>query len=320
MSEPVSYTSTHHAEFGDGSRVQTVVTYWPPPTDSAPLAAGRAALAPGRLVGVHDERPPTVVTQVFPGARMTREFIAGVQPYPPKTPLSVKANQACRASWNANLVPEYSLKLGRVDVIAGRWDQAIRELARWHLDQPHCELIIHHEPENDRALQGGNFPGYFNRIAQVFRQVNDRIPLVYAAMGYQWLPGRVNGTVKGHTSNPKHWQGVEADLFTIDLYSGNTAPLDTIIPEHKGWQRWMEHVVGTRPWGVSERGFIGTRDHEGRAEAIRREARWLTTDPVGKQCRRYIYWNTAGTERNESIVVDAAGEAAVRDLVAELAG
>ncbi len=317
---PVCYTSTHATEFPDGSRVETVVNYFPPPDRPLPPLPPEPPAPPllgERFAGVHDARPLTAVKAVFPGTVLTRPFIGGVQSGPRS--LISKVENACRASWDANLLPTYSFKLNYDEVMAGRWAPFIRELADWHHDQPEAELIIHHEPENDPELQGGRFVAYFNHIAEHFRVANEQVPLIYAAMGYQWMPGSTNGTVKGFTSNPAHWQGVEADRKVIDAYSGSSVPLDTILPEHRGWQRWMEYVVGDDPWGCGERGFITDTNHAGRAAAIAREKDWLLTDPVGLRCRRYIFWNTTGTEKNPAIVVDAKhGEPAVRDLITVL--
>lgn len=314
----LSYTDTRTVEFPDGARIETTTTYYPAPDTPRPEPTPPPGprIWPIR-VGVHDTRPPEVVKQLFPGVVLTRPFISGVL-QGPRT-LLPKVAAACGQSWAAGMVPQYSIKLHPAEVMAGRWDPYIRELADWHLDQPECELVIHHEPENDADLRDGRFVTYFNHIADEFRTANENVPLIYAAMAYQWLPGRVEGTVKGWTSNPEHWQGIEADLFTIDIYSGQSTPIDMILPEHAGWQRWMEYVVASRPWGVSERGFITDLEYQRRAAAIRRETNWLRTDPTGIRCRRYIYWNTTGTEKNPDIPVDAQfGEPAVRDLVRDL--
>ena len=305
----LSYTDTHVVDFADGARIETTTTYYPPPV--AP-----PSVEP-RLAGVHDARAVAVAAVLFPGTSLAREFINGVQTGPRS--LIAKAEIACRPSWNIGIIPIYSLKLNLAEVMAGTWDAQIRELADWHVDQPPAELVIQHEPENDTTMQGGAFPRYFNHIAAQFRTANDRMMLLYAAMLYQWLPGSVNGTIKGFTSSPADWKGVDCDRHMADVYSGNSAPLATILPEHKGFQRWMELIVGDRPWGVAERGFVTATDHKGRSAAIAREKDWLLNDPVGRLCRRYVYWNTAGTENNPAIVVDQSyGEPAVRDLVIAL--
>ncbi len=313
----ISYSSTSTTDFPDGARLEVVTTYYPPGVPVVPTPPDPAPPVWPMRVGVHDARPLDQVKAAFPGTELTRPFISGVISGPRS--LLAKVEAVCRPSWTAGLVPTYSIKLDLSEVMAGRWDPYIEELAAWHHAQPACELILWHEPENDAQMRGGAFPPYFNRIASVFRAANTTVPLIYAAMAYQWLPGSINGTVKGYTSAPAHWHGVEADLHTIDIYSGSSVPLSTILPEHKGWQRWMEHVVGPGPWGVSERGFITATDYAGRADTIRRERDWLLTDPAGARCRRYIYWNTSGTEKNPDIVVDTkVGEPAVRDLVAAL--
>ncbi len=313
----IAYTDSETVEFPDGARITTTITYYPPPgaPEPAPKPEPGPRVWPLR-VGVHDSRPPATVKETFPGVVLTRPFISGVLRGPRS--LLQKVEAVCRPSWQAGMVPQYSLKLDVDEVLAGRWDEWIRELGDWHHDQPPSELVIHHEPENDAGLRG-RFPEYFNHIAEQFRTANETVPLIYAAMAYQWLPGRTEGTVKGWTSEPEHWQGVEADLHTIDIYSGQSTPVDMILPEHPGWQRWMEYVVAGRPWGVSERGFITDSEHQRRAAAIRREAEWLMSDPTGQRCRRYIFWNTTGTEKNPDIPVDTQfGEPAVRDLVRSL--
>jgi hypothetical protein len=258
-----------------------------------------------------------VVKAAFPGTKLTRPFVNIIRTGP--MPLLGSAEAACRVSWNAGLIPVYSIRLRRDEVMAGRWDPYIRELADWHADQPPAELVIWHEPENDAEMRGGAFPAYFNRVAAVFRSVNEKVPLLYAAMAYQWLPGAVGGTVKGWTSTPADWQGVDCDRHMIDVYSGSSVPLDVILPEHRGLQRWMDLVVGDRTWGVAERGFITATDHQKRAVQIRRETDWLLADPGAQRCRRYIYWNTVGADGNPGLVLDELyGEPAVRDLVAAL--
>ncbi len=314
---PTPYSDTKTYDYPDGARLEVVTTYWPPGARVEPTPPAPAPPVWPMRVGVHDGRALPTVQAVFPGVQLTRPFISDVISGPRS--LITKVDTACRLSWTVGMVPTYSMKLDRDEVMAGRWDQYIKELAGWHRDQPPAELVLWHEPENDATMRGGAFPAYFNHIADVFRSVNTTVPLIYAAMAYQWLPGSTNGTVKGYTSNPADWQGVEADLHTIDIYSGRSTPLDTILPEHKGWQRWMEHVVGPGPWGVSERGFITATDFAGRAAAIRREMAWLLSDPAGARCRRYIVWNTPGAEKNPDIVLDTkVGEPAVRELVTAL--
>lgn len=308
MAQP-SYTDTRTVDFPDGARIETTTVYYPPPSAPPVLDLGP------RLAGVHATSAPAGVKAAFPGIRLTRPFINGVQQGPKS--LITKAETACRASWDAGLLPTYSLKLDHDEVMAGRWDPFIGELAEWHTGQPAAELILQHEPENDPAMQGGKFPPYFNHIAARFRAVNTAVPLLYAAMGYQWLPGPVNGTIKGFTSRPADWQGVDCDRHMIDVYSGSSVPLATILPEHKGFQRWMEHVVGDRPYGVAERAFITATFYRARADTIQREKTWVVSDPVGRRCRRYLYFNSPGTENNPAIVLDTAyGEPAVRDLLA----
>ncbi len=280
----------------------------PPAPDPAPTAR--------TVPGVHELREPATVKAAYPGTVLTREFIAGVQTVPRS--LLDKANAVCRPSWMAGLTPMYSVKLDVAQVAAGRWDGPLTELAQWHSQQPDAYLIPWHEPEDDlTALQ---FARMFNRVAEVMRAANPLIRLVYAAMAYQWATRSSGGSIAGRTDSPADWRAVDADHFAADVYSGRSFPLRAILPEHAGFARWHDEIVGDRPYMVTERGFETLTDHQARAEHIRREAQWLATDPVGQRCRAYVYWNTTGTEESKGLLLDDEhGVPALRDLVAQLA-
>ncbi len=93
-----SYSATSTSTFPDGSRVETTVTYHPPPP-----APPRPVPVVARLAGVHDSRSLATVKKVFPGTRLTRPFISGVQSGP--RPLTPAVAAACGPSWAAGLVP-----------------------------------------------------------------------------------------------------------------------------------------------------------------------------------------------------------------------
>lgn len=272
--------------------------------------------------GVHDDRTPAQVKAAFPGTALTRPFI-GLQTTPGS--LITKATSACAPSWEAGLRPVYSIKLDRAQVDAGRWDAPVTELAEWHLGQPDADLVIWHEPEDDFTPANGGgaaFARYFNRLADKIRAKNTRMRLIYAAMGYQWAPNSAGtASIKGFTNNPAEWAQVDADVLACDVYSGQSFPLELILPEHPGFRRWHDELVLDQPYAVTERGFITSTAHQVRAEQIRRETEWLLTTPEGQRCIAYLYWNTPGTENNPAIVVDKTyGEPAVRELVAAFAG
>jgi hypothetical protein len=116
------------------------------------------------------------------------------------------------------------------------------------------------------------------------------------------------------------WRDIEADLYLVDVYSGNSFPADAILPEHAGWKRWyaeMIDAVPRRPWGVAERGIVAGPT---RAETVRREAHWLAEDPIGQACSLYLWWNVNSEHEAEDWVLDRAGVSAVAALTARFAG
>lgn len=288
------------------------------PTPPAPNPPEPPAPTPRAVPGVRDTRSPTAIRAAFPGVRLTREFVSG----PLTTPKSLIAavDKVCRPAWAAGLTPMYSLKLDPTQVVAGRWDGPLTDLASWHTSQPGAYLIPWHEPEDD--MTGAQFAAHFNHVADRVRAVNTALPLVYAAMAYQWAPGRGGvGSIAGRTDNPAQWAAADADVLAVDVYSGRAFPLVAILPEHDGFTRWLDTLVGGREYMVTERGFEATQAQAPvRATQISREADWLLTHPTGQRCTGYVYWNTAGTESSTSLMLDAAlGVPALQDLVARLA-
>lgn len=296
----------------------------PPPVRPTPPGPVQWARA---VAGLHDALMPEHVAVGFPGTQVTREFMPGVL----STPLSLvnRVDRLLRPSWNADLTPVWSIKLDRNQVMNAQWDRHVRELADWLDGQPYSELILWHEPENDQIMRGGAFVAYFNHLAGLIRERTDSVPLVFASMAYQWLPNRAGtGSVKGFTDNPGHWQGVRADRFATDVYSGSSVPLEVGLRDHPGIARWLEHVVPSeRGWSVTERGWLRPAgvsmapvDHQARAAAMLAEARWLSGTVPGSRVEQVILWNTPGTEGNPNLVLDQTyGEPAAREYIGALA-
>lgn len=261
-------------------------------------------------VGVHEDRTPGETAVRFPGATLTREFIAG----PMKAQsLVAKVERACRPSWSAGMIPMVSFKPEPGDVHAGLWTRYLAELGRFLAENgTPTVVIVYHEPEDNMA--GETFAAMFNRCRLDLKNAHAGLAVGYSAMAYQWRPS----SRPQSTTDAAPWQRVEADVYGIDVYSGNTWPTETILPEHPGFIRWYDHMIRPYPgrkWTVTERGFKG--DPVTRAAAIAREAAWLVGQPL---CEGYVYWNSPGTERDDMWLLDPDGEAALRHLVAAVAG
>lgn len=222
----------------------------------------------------------------------------------------------CADSWKHGMVPVYSFKLHPRQVHNGAWDRNLHRLAEWHLDQAPAKAVLWHEPENDTDHfdTGATFARYFNRVAATIRAGNTALPLVFAAMAYQWAPNRPS------TKRWEGWNEVEADLRTCDVYSGKTERLGTTLADHDGFQRWLGLLAPTGPYGVTERGFTLFNDRDGgpvRAAAIRSEAAWLRDTADGRRCSLYLYWSSLGAENDRGMPVnDPEGRAALRELFA----
>jgi hypothetical protein len=207
------------------------------------------------------------------------------------------------------MIPFISFKPRAGDVHAGLWTKHLRELAGFLAEIGHPTVpIVYHEPENDMA--GETFAAMFNRCREELKSVYADLPICYSALAYRWRPSTSSNT---GTTDPLPWTRVKADVYGVDVYSGETWPTDAILPEHPGFVRWYETMIKPYPgrkFTLTERGFQG--DDSVRAAAIAREAAWL----VGRtDCEGYIYWNTPGTENDDNWLLDPDGEAAVRYLI-----
>lgn len=253
------------------------------------------------LFGLNDHRSPATSKSMFPGMKATRPFVSGVRTVA-TTDLVAKINAAASSSLSAGLQPWVSFKLDTTEVANGAWDAQLARVGR-EID-PNIILIPWHEPEND--MSASTFVQMFDRVATRIKAIGRGHTLVYSAMAYQFRSGSTT------TTNPLAWFPASADLYAADVYSGQSFPLNTILPENKGFMRWNEFRPKGVPWGITERGFITGTEHQLRADTIAREAEWLKTSGMDV----YLYWNTSGAENNPDIVLDAQyGEPALKKLL-----
>lgn len=261
-------------------------------------------------VGVHDWRSYDESMRVFPGMTQVREFVPGVRK-PETTDLSQKIMRLAQPALDKGLTPWVSFKLDPTDVHQGRWDVQLSDVAS---EVPESVFLIPwHEPEND--MSASEFTGMFDTVASRLKEYGGQQPVVYSAMAYQFRPGSAS------TNIAPDWFPETADIYAVDVYSGGTWPVDYILPEHPGFKRWNEKRLLveerdgiSRPWAVTERGFITSDNHGARADTIRFEAAWIQDS----DCSAYIYWNTQGTEGNPDILLDRRGEEAVAELISDL--
>jgi hypothetical protein len=292
---------------------------------SVQLTAGDVAYVPPppatRAVGVHDVLIPLAAKSRYPGVGLTREFAPGGVLNTPGS-LITRYVTACGAALAAGLSPIFSVKLDRAQVAAGQWDKPVHDLAQYMASRRGAnKLAFWQEPEND--MPAADYVAMFNRLATHAKSAYADLQVVYPAMAYQWAPNaHRTASVEGKTDNPDAWAAVQADIFAIDVYSGKSFPVHTILPDHPGFRRWQDTLVKGRPYMVAERGFIATAaDWPVRAQAIAREAEWLASTDEGRRCTGYVYWNTTGTENNPLLPLDVLyGVQALAQLVSALTG
>lgn len=255
--------------------------------------------------GVHENRPKTETLARFPKTLSTREFTSGI--ILPQ-PLVGKLTAAATSTWEAGLECYWSVKLSVYEVVDDSWKPHVEELAAYLRDNPQNKtvVVLWHEPES--AFSAVSYVGYFNKIRGWLKEVHPGVQTCHAANSYFYREG-------GPIDHPEGWL-TEADLNAIDIYSGNSFPLDTILPEQSSFTRWLDLVsAGRSPWAVTERGwFAEPFEYAARANTIRREAEWLAIDSVGKACYSYTYWNTSGQQKDFRLVLDTLGEDAIRTL------
>jgi hypothetical protein len=249
------------------------------------------------IAGVHEKFPPAETATRFPGHEWGRSFVRwskDVAPIPATaTPEQVLAlvEAEVRDDLAAGLGCLVSIKFTPSDVMAGRYDAVLKALAQYAVGKK-LIIILWHEPEDDWS--GKVFAPAFNRARRKMQAVNPGLLVAWAGMGYQWA------LTNGNTADVAAWRTIEADLYLLDVYSGNTFAPDLILPEHPGFVRWHREIIAPFPgrlWGIGERGFAAGPK---RAASWEREFVWLTTDPVGRTCSAYLPWGTGGTEQSSA--------------------
>jgi len=264
------------------------------------------------LMGVHDGVSPAQLKQRYPGVEATREFVDGVQS--PRTDLRRKYDAVARKSWAAGLIPFVSIKTDPVKTGNGAYDARFRELAKWLETKPETYFIWYHEPEDN--MSGPTFAKAFKRVRDVMKAADPSVKVGYCAMAYQW------GSSRAATKNPAPWR-VAADFYGVDTYSGGTQPSTAILSEHKSHQRWYDELIRKTPgadtkWGLTERGFKGTKSDQQRAKDIDRETallKGLKASSTFTLPTFYLYWNTPGTEGDSDLINGPKAQAAVARMV-----
>lgn len=234
-----------------------------------------------QTVGIHEGKSTAATRKRFPQHTLAREFINPQQSALPFD-ASRRFGNVCTGPNSEGVCVWVSFKPKPVDVASGSWSAPLRATAEWFRNNPNNVLIIHHEPEDDYS--GRTFRDMFNRCADTLRAGYPEIRLCYAANTYQWLPD------KASTARPQDWQGINANIYAADVYSGGTSfPPTATLAEHVGFQRWLEYIAPSGPYALAERGWGA---HVKRVETIARESVWLETHPDGQRVTDYIVWNT----------------------------
>lgn len=261
------------------------------------------------LLGVHDNTLDSAARAVeYEGHAMTREFVGGVRVQP--IDLVEKLEKMCAPAWQHGHVAVWSFKPHPASVANGAWRDRVEQLGR-HLRQHRRRkptvVIVWHEPESEIGKHFAapeDFVSLFNTVHHWLAWEYPRVVTCHAAQGYAY---RDSGPMDDATA--RRWR-TRATIHGIDIYSGRSFPLQTILPELSGFARWKRRVVAGRRWAVTERGWTCTPANSAkRAATIAREFAWLAglrRTPAG-----YIVWSTHGTEKDAGLVLDAAARQAV---------
>lgn len=258
--------------------------------------------------GIHEAHSVSQTLQRFPKTVATREFNGGtITP----SDLVSKLTSAATETWNAGLTCWWSVKLSVAEVTSNSWQGHVENLAAFLAANPSKKtvLVLWHEPEDDFGASGAaNYVSYFNKIDGWLKAVNPQVKTCHSANSYWYRQA-------GPIASPLAWR-TNADIHATDVYSGNSFPLNSILPEQSAFTRWLDGLVGAgQPYSVTERGwFADSSGYATRATTIRREGDWLRDDSVGQLCENYLYWNTSGQQNDPRLVLDITGEDAVRYL------
>lgn len=273
------------------------------------------------LSGIHDLQAPApapaglrLVEHTPARGNAGRDFTPNV--LSPTHDLVKKMINACSATWAAGQTAVWSFKPDPNSVRSGAWRAPVQAVAAYLRDHPELATVVipWHEPENDFATPE-QYVSLFEAVAGWMRETWPAVVLAQASLAYRY------GNIKGGISDADapRWR-TSADIVCIDIYSGRTNPLATILPELASFQRWFTHVAenGRRRWGVTERGWTitGNNGAAARAATIAREAAWLASLDTPPEI--YLVWNTPGAEDDKGLVLDATADSAALQLTAAL--
>lgn len=279
-----------------------------------------------RYVGVHEEpttggRSVERAQRAFPKTNLSRAFVNNI--------ITSDFVRKVQAALKPHLTETdsriyLSMKTDPRLTARGGYTRAYGNVARYLCNEGLCgrvRLIAWHEPEDN--FTGKLYQKYFTQVQGSVRDACADLMVGTAANSFHWGSkwNDKNKSVKGTTDAPEEWF-VPADFKGLDIYSGRSYPLATILPELEAFTRWHYHNVGDGKFAINERGWATPSksepevQYELRAETIAREFEWLKNDPVGQRCTDYQYWNSSGREKDESLMLDPLGEEALSQGIA----
>lgn len=268
------------------------------------------------LFGVHENIDPAVTVRRV-GGNATRVFSSGV--LDPRD-LVKEAGLRCGATWAAGQTAVWSFKPNPGAVASGAWRPYVEALGSYLHANPGKQtvIVIWHEPENDVPKWFDSpeaFVRMFNTVAGWLRGKHPSVVVAHAALAYRY------GDNRGITDAIAPRWRTSADVHCVDIYSGRSNPLDTILPELSSYRRWRKFVARDSRWGVTERGWTvaGKGGNNAlRAATMAREAAWLQS--LGADAPEiYLLWNTGGTEGDPGLVLCPQGEKVAKAMTTQLA-
>jgi hypothetical protein len=262
------------------------------------------------MLGIHETGSTSARRAAdYPGHTATRQFMSGVQAAP--VDLVAKIERQCAATWEDGHTAAWSFKPHPADVADGSWRKPVEKLAAYLRDNRKTKraiVIIWHEPENE--LHGyfktpEDFVAMFNTVHGWIKTVYPAAKTCHAALAYAYRDGRGGFSDK----DARRWR-THATVHGVDVYSGRSFPLETILPDHPGFARWHREVARNSRWGVIERGWTcAPKDNAKRAATIAREFAWMAD--ISNPPDTYIVWNSTGNENDAGLILDPAGRKAV---------
>lgn len=270
------------------------------------------------LVGVHEDywnaKARTTLSatlKAFPATAVGREFYSDIATASLPSLISPMVTK-CAPFWAAGQSVVWSFKPNPADVANGKLKPLVSQLADYiqHAGLANrVYLCIWHEPENDFKI-GPEFVRMFNTVHGWLKAVEPAIQTTHAALGYYYR----NIT----PAQAKQWI-TQADVHSIDLYSGRSFPIAMTLPDSKAYQTWKAALPAGSRWGVSERGFIAApADSAARVRTINSEAAWLAGLKPAERPEFFVTWNTPGTENDPKIPLDAPARDAMNALFARV--